>query len=214
MKTTKKGGKRSRLQSDSDASKRTLDYDKESNLVGLSPESVAEVEQPVLLYNPLREKYLFVSKDYKATGKHNAYVEARGDRLGLRNTFLIKKVPNEQNKYFIFNVEQEAYMYMSNSKSGLFKYRNHNILASTGEPNAGGQVAKYIFEFEDENDDGFYKIKNQEKYLYVSDHLLGIPAYPLVKATNQKELARWQSQYFQIVLKEVSYFYHIFNYKS
>ena len=179
-------------------------------MLGLTPESVADVEQPVLIFNPSSEKYLFVSKDYKVTGKHNAYIEARGDRLGERNLFLIKKVPNEQKKYYIFDIQQNAYMYVSNSKSGFFFHWNQNVLASTGDPGTGTQKDKYIFEFEDEDGDGFYNIKNQDKYVYVSRHRLGIPSYPLVKAATKQYLKRSEAHFFQLTLREVSISYLLF----
>ena len=203
VKGSKTGRKRGRLLKNAGAWKRVLNYDTTSNLVGLTPESVEEAAQPVLIYNPSSEKYLFVSKDYKVTGKHNAYVEARGDRLGKRNLFLIKKVPAAQNKYYIFNIEQNAYMYVSNSKSGFILHWNQNVLASTGDPGDGADKQKYIFEFEDDDGDGFYKIKNQEKYVYVSGHRLGIPSYPLVKAATDEYLKRSEAQFFQLTLKDV-----------
>ena len=180
-----------------------LHYDTQSNLLGLTPQSVADVEQPVLIFSPSGEKYLFVSKDYKVTGKHNAYVEARGDRLGERNLFLIKKVPSEQNKYYIFNIKQNAYLYVSNSKSGFFGHWSNNLLASTGDPGTGTQKDKYIFEFEDEDGDGFYKIKNQDKYVYVSGHHHGIPSYSLLKAATSQYLKRSEAHFFQLTLRDV-----------
>ena len=195
--------KRHKLQTTSDASKRALRYDQKSNLLGLTPQSVADVEQPVLIFSPSSEKYLFVSKDYKVTGKHNAYVEARGDRLGERNLFLIKEVSAQQNKYYIFNIQQNAYLYVSNSKSGVIKPWNNNVLASTGEPGTGAEKNKYIFEFEDKEGDGIYKIKNQDKYVYISGHLHGIPPYPLLKAATSQYLRRSETQSFQLTLREV-----------
>ena len=199
------GKRRTRLQKSSGASKRTLHYDTQSNLLGLTPESVANVEQPVLIFNPSSKKYLFVSKDVKVTGVRNAYVEARGDRLGERNLFLIKKVPGQENKYYIFNIQQNSYVYVSNSKSGVVMHWNNNVLASTVDPDTATQKNKYIFEFEDEDGDGFYKIKNQDKYVYVSRHPHGLPSYPLVKAATGQYLRRYETKFFQLTLREVRF---------
>ena len=201
--------KRGKLFKVADAWKRVLNYDTTSNLVGITPESVGEAAQPVLIYNPSSKKYLFVSKDDKVTGKKNPYVEARDDRLGKRNLFLIKEVQKGQKKYYIFNIEENAYIYVSNSKSGVVRHWNQNVLASTGDPSKAADKQKYIFEFEDDDGDGFYKIKNQDKYIYVSRHLLGIPAYPLVKAGTDDHLKRSEAQFFQLTLKDVrpSFFY-------
>ena len=190
-----------------EGSKRTLEYEKISNVVGLTPESLAEANQSFLIYNPSKELYLFVSKDYTITGKHNPYIEARGDREGERNVFLFKKVPNQDGKFHIFNVDREAYLYVSNSKSGFFGYWNNNVLASTDLPNEPDEAKKYVFEFEDDDGDGFYTIKNQGKSFYVSAHFLGIPPYRLVKATEQKELRRWESRFFQFALRDVRIIY-------
>ena len=164
---------------------------------------MAEAQQPILLFSPASEKYLFVSKDYKVTGKHNAYTEARGDRLGKRNLFLIKKLPGED-KFHIFNIEQNAYLYVSNSKSGFIGHWNKNVLASTVAPDNADSPEKFVFEFEDEDGDGFYEIKNQGLYLYVSRHYHGIPSYPLIKAATKDYLKRREVQFFQLTLKEVS----------
>lgn len=175
-------------------------------MLALTPDSLADAKQPFLIYNPDKKTYLFVSKDIKATGKKNPYVEARNDRLGRRNMFTFEEVKDQKDKYFIFNVELKAYLYVSNSKSGVVRYWNNNVLASTEKPTEADQLKKYIFEFEDDDGDGFYKIKNQEKYLYVSAHYFGVPANALVKATNQKELDRWDSKFFQFALKDVRHF--------
>ena len=112
-------------------------------------------------------------------------------------------MPSEQNKYYIFNIQQNVYLYVSNSKSGVLKYRNNNVLASTGEPGTGAQAEKYVFEFEDNNGDGFYQIKNQGKYVYVSRQRNGIPSNRLVKAATSQNLRRSETQFFQLTLREV-----------
>ena len=184
-------------------SERSLEYDPKSDIFGLTPKNLADTGQEFLIYNPDKKVFLFVSKDLKATGKHMPYVEARGDRDGLRNIFTFMKVPGQNGKYYIKNKDTDKFLYVSNSKSGFINYWNNNVLAADSVASDASKI-KFIFDFEDEDGDGFYKIKNQGKSFYVSSHMLGIPMYRLVKATDQKELERWHSQFFQFVLKDVS----------
>ena len=184
------------------ATKRKLDYDPGSDLFGLDPKVLADAGQEFLIYNPDKKVYVYVSKDMKATGKRVPYTEARSDRAGLRNIFTFEKVPGQDGKYYIKNKDTNKYLYVSNSKSGVIKYWNNNVLAADAVP-ADDSKKKYIFEFKDEDGNGFYKIMNQGKSVYVSAHMLGIPMHRIVKATNQKELERWHSQFFQFALKEV-----------
>eukprot|EP00112_Aurelia_sp_Birch-Aquarium-sp1_P013581 Seg2885.2 transcript_id=Seg2885.2/GoldUCD/mRNA.D3Y31 product="hypothetical protein" protein_id=Seg2885.2/GoldUCD/D3Y31 len=179
--------------------KRTLEYDTGSDVLGLTPETLVAENQPFLLFNPDKKDFVFVSKDLKITGKHNAYVQARSDRLGLRNQFTLNKVGD---KYTIFNTDQRKYIYVSSSKSGFIKSWNNNVLAADAVPDDVTQKAKFLFEFEDSDGDGFYTIKNQDKYLYVSMQHYGIPLRNMVKATNQREVERWDSRFFQFALRE------------
>ena len=193
--------KRGRIHTYNTGNKRTLEYDTGSDVLGLTPESLASANQPFLLFSPDKKVFVFVSKDLKITGKHNPYVQARSDRLGLRNQFILNQVGD---KYTIFNTEQRKYIYVSNSKSGFIKYWNSNVLAADAVPDDATQKAKFLFEFEDSDGDGFYTIKNQDKYLYISMQHYGIPSYNMVKATNQREVERWDSRFFQFALREVS----------
>eukprot|EP00112_Aurelia_sp_Birch-Aquarium-sp1_P000987 Seg1095.15 transcript_id=Seg1095.15/GoldUCD/mRNA.D3Y31 product="hypothetical protein" protein_id=Seg1095.15/GoldUCD/D3Y31 len=198
---TGSGSYESASKSDETGSERNLEYDPASDIFGLTPKNLADSGQEFLIYNPDKKVFLFVSKDIKATGKRMPYIEARGDRAGLRNIFTFMKVPGQDGKYYIKNKDTNKFLYVSKSKSGFIKYWNNNVLAADSVATDDSKT-KYIFEFVDEDGDGFYEIKNQGKTFYVSSHMLGIPMHRLVKATDQKELERWNSQFFQFVLKD------------
>lgn len=206
-KSTKSGKKRGHVNYHlyENATRRALEYDTKSNLLGLLPEILAEKEQPFLIYCPSEKEFAFVSHDIKATGKrssHNNYVQARKDRDGERNLFLLEKAdkPGADQRYYIKNIKMDRYLYVSNSKSGAFKYINNNVLAA--KAHAGSDKFKFVIK--DEKKDGFYTIQNDKKYVYVSSQPWGIPTGWMVKATDQKEVERWDSRFFQFSLKYVS----------
>ena len=181
-----------------------MEYDT-SNILGLLPKTLEAKKQPFLIFNPSKKDFVFVSHDIKATGKrssHNNYVQARKGRDGERNLFLLEKADKAGTvqQYYIKNIKMDRYLYVSNSKSGVWKYRNNNVLAA--KEHGGNDKFKFIFE--DEKKDGFYTIRNGEKYLYVSSQPWGIPTGWIVKATDQKEVERWDSRFFQFSLKYVS----------
>ncbi|XP_065051742.1 uncharacterized protein LOC135681290 [Rhopilema esculentum] len=194
--------KRAKVHTSLKGTKRKLNYDAGSNIYGLTPESLAEAEQPFLIYNPDKKVYCYVSYDEKAVGEHSPYVEARADRFGARNLFKFVKVPATNGKFYIHNIDKNKYIFVSYSKPGLLKFWDSNLFAAESIPTEPDLKKRFMFEFEDEDGDGFYKIKNDGKYLYISSHTTGIPASNLVKATNGKNLKRWSSQYFQFALKE------------
>ena len=176
---TKSGNVRARLHRSSDALKRGS----QNNLYGLTPESAAKAEQPVLIFNPANEEYIFVSNDMKNSEKQNFYVESTKKTFSDTTLFLIKKVPNVDNKYYIYNPKKERYLYISKSKSGFMKifYRRNNVLASPVEPKRSKDESKYVFEFELGND--AYRIKQGELYLYISKDTKGVFfSKPILKA--------------------------------
>ena len=200
-KSTKSGRKRGHVnyRHYENATRRTLDYDTNSNILGLRPEILEAKKQPFLIFNPAEKDFLFVSLDITT---HNKYVQARGGRDEERNLFSLEKADRAGNvqRYYIKNIEMDRYLYVSKSKSGAFEYRNNNVLAAKEHEGKD----KFKFVFEDEKKDGFYTIKNGEKYLYVSSQPWGIPWGWIVKATDQKEVERWDSRFFQFSLKYVS----------
>ena len=206
MSKTNTGEKQSSLQNASVSSKRDLERDKVSNLLGLTPESIAEVEQPVLIYNPSRKVYAFVSNDHDFFGNKDYYIEAKEDRSEKRNTFIIRKVPNEKGKYYIFNENQNAYMYLEPEGAS---FRFHTVKASIGDIPSGSEdkVDSYKFDiFKD--DSGFYQIRNKKynMYLLVPGEKEGIVKSDYVIQGGNENLLHGRQEYslFQFVLKNVS----------
>lgn len=187
----------------SSGSKRHLGYDPGSNVAGIDPLTLADANQPFLIYSPKTELYLFMSNDKRVLGKkHNTYVEARSDRFGGRNEFIIEK--SRTGKFYIRNLKTDRYVYVSSSTSGVLKWSSFNVLGSDEYPGSlsdSNQKKKFEFLFEDD-DDGFYRIKNNGNYLFVSSDRVGIPANRIVEA-DLKNRKRDQTQLFQFSLKEV-----------
>ena len=187
----------------SSGSKRHLGYDPGSNVAGIDPLTLADANQPFLIYSPKTELYLFMSNDKRVLGKkHNTYVEARSERFGGRNEFIIEK--SRTGKFYIRNIKTDRYVYVSSSTSGVLKWSSFNVLGSDEYPGSlsdSNQKKKFEFVFEDD-DDGFYRIKNNGNYLFVSSDRVGIPANRIVEA-DVKNRKRDQTQLFQFSLKEV-----------
>ena len=199
-KGTKSGKVRTRLHRISDALKRGSQY----KLYGLTPESAAKAEQPVLIFNPANEEYIFVSDDVKNSEKQNFYVESNEKNFADTTLFLMKKVPNDANKYYIYNPKKKCYLYISHSKSGYMGifYRRNNVLASPVEPKSSQDESKYVFEFELGND--AYRIKQGDLYLYISKDTKGVFfSKPILKADTKEELEDSGAQFFQLNLREV-----------
>eukprot|EP00794_Sanderia_malayensis_P002649 gene2649-3066_t len=80
---------------DSTADKRDLDsleYEKKSNVFGLSPEALEKAGQEFLIYSPILKKYLYLSSNTKWTGKGSRLrVAAHNDRTDKRNLFKLTK---------------------------------------------------------------------------------------------------------------------------
>jgi len=198
-KGTKSGKVRTRLHRISDALKRGSQY----KLYGLTPESAAKAEQPVLIFNPANEEYIFVSDDVKNSEKQNFYVESNEKNFADTTLFLMKKVPNDANKYYIYNPKKKCYLYISHSKSGYMGifYRRNNVLASPVEPKSSQDESKYVFEFELGND--AYRIKQGDLYLYISKDTKGVFfSKPILKADTKEELEDSGAQFFQLNLRE------------
>ena len=179
-----------------------LEFDKESNIIGISPEVLASSGQEFMIYSPITKLYMFVSFDKTLTGKKfRAHVEGRGDRYGDRNIFTMKKLPS--GKYRIHNVKTNSDVYISDKKSGFIGFRTNDILASDVTAKDQPKAEKFEFEFE-LNQDGTYGIKSHDnKYWFVSHDRAGIPSYRILSA-DDKNREKYQTQKFQLVVKYVS----------
>ena len=186
------------------AAKKTdiLEYDQESNVLGLDPKVLADADQPFLIYSPKEKKYLYMSHDIVVFGKHNTHLEARSGRDGKRNLFKLKETIKDSGKYNLFNIETKKYIYVASSTTGVFKWASNNVLGSDIEPDKQNHPKKFDFTF-DGNDDGFYRIKNDDKALFVAIFRSGIPSHNIIEADSQ-DRNRDQTNLFQLVLKEVS----------
>ena len=196
--------------------RRTLEYDPGSNVAGINPASFVDAQnvprpQPFLIYSPKSKKYLFMSKDKKILGKRNTYLEARSNRDGDRNKFILEPAAQHAPpQYYIKNVQTNKYLYVSNSKKGFVGITSNNVLGSTEDPNDEGMDAdrreKFKFEFE-EADDGFYRIKgNGDKYLFVSHDRHWVPTFRpnRVIEADTRNRRQAQTQLFQFTLYEAS----------
>ena len=195
------GGKRGDvLLSDS---KQKLDYEPSSNIFGLTPHALAEAGQPFVIFSPEKRVYVFVSHDLRAVGKSDPYVEARVDKFGSRNIFKFIKVSGAKNEFYIHNLDQNKYLYVSESSKGAMETWDMNLLASSVIPSNEEEKEKFLFEFEDEDEDGLFTISNRNRILYVSNHLAGNPPSNLVKVASKEKLRRLDSKYFQFALRDV-----------
>ena len=185
--------------------RRKLEYEPSSNIFGLTPNALAEADQPFVIYNPERKAYVFVSHELREIEQTDPYVEARNDKFGSRNIFKFVKVAGTRNKFYIHNLDQNKYLYVSQSKKGVIKYWNLNLLADSKISSDPKEKESYIFEFDDEDGDGLFTIRNKDKILYVSNHMVGNPPSNLVKLGDANEVDRLDSKYFQFALKDVGY---------
>eukprot|EP00794_Sanderia_malayensis_P000663 gene663-1331_t len=185
---------------DSTADKRDLDsleYEKKSNVFGLSPEALEKAGQEFLIYSPILKKYLYLSSNTKWTGKGSRLrVAAHNDRTDKRNLF---KLTKKGDKYNLENTKEKKRIYISGSKSGVVK-RSHAVLGA-GASETGTKEEKFEFTFKEKDQDGFYQIMqgDDELILFVSKD--GLPLRRLVEADTRNREAD-QTQWFQLVLKD------------
>jgi len=195
------GGKRANVISS--VLEQKLDYEPSSNIFGLTPDALAEADQPFVLYSPDKKLYMFVSHDSRVAEKNDSYVEARDDKFGSNNLFKLIRVPGKKGKFYIHSLRQNKYLYASQSSKGIFKNWNSNLLAASGISSSPNEKASFIFWFEDDDGDGLFTIRNGKKMLYVSENAVGNPPSNLLKLAAKKDLDRLDSKYFQLALKEV-----------
>ena len=201
-KTSAKGGKRTNVISSE--LKRKLEYEPSSNIFGLTPVALTEADISFVIYNPAKRVYMFVSHDLREAGKSEPYVEARDDKFGSRNIFKFIRIPGSDGKFYIHCLDQNKYLHASQASKGIIKYWKANLLAASEIPSDAQDKKGFIFQFEDDDGDGLFTIRNRNQYVYVSEHVVGIPPSRLVKLAPKNDLDGLDSKYFQFALKYVS----------
>lgn len=166
-----------------------LKLDTMSNVIKIHPHVFAECNEEFLIYSPIKETYMYMSKSPSLRHHLHSKVEMHANRKSERNFFKLEKVEGKDS-YYLLNIDTGKKVYVE----------GNNVRGVSGNPADHPHLGDFEFTFECYGQTGCFYIKNGGKYIYVSRNTSGIQLHHLVHA---QERIHDDSHVFQFVLEKV-----------